>query len=60
MMSDVFEWPSRIVLELEKEDDEQLTCWLCGRFNCDMSTTIRLGGERRTIGFHAGCVKGMK
>ena len=60
-MADVFEWPTEIVLKLEKDSsDRLLTCWLCGRYDCDMTTTIRLGGERRTIGLHAVCVKGMK
>ena len=60
-MADIFEWPTEIVLKLEKDSsDKLLTCWLCGRLDCDMTTTLRLGGERRTIGLHAVCVKGMK
>jgi hypothetical protein len=59
-MADVYEWPTRVVLELNQDQDPELSCFLCGGSSTDMSFDTLLGGTRTTRGVHAECVKGLR
>jgi hypothetical protein len=52
-------------LPLEPSDDSTLTCWLCGKINCDQEFTIRQdtpSGKRstNTYGVHSNCLPLLK
>ncbi len=59
-MADTYEWPTEIRLQLSRDAEPQLTCWLCGRQNTTMTYQWLLGGRRTVAGVHAECVKNMK
>ena len=51
------EW---VLLHFKHTDDKELTCFICGRFECDQEavvyTTTRQGTKSRTaFGKHTGC-----
>ena len=47
-----------IVLRVDPNDDELLTCWLCHGLThipCELSSTFYTRDGRATVGLHRGC-----
>ena len=56
-MADVYQWPGALCFPLSKGcDDPTLSCLLCNRDTCDMTTEWRLSGRRVWVGVHSQSV----